>query len=438
MISVSSCTPPFLAVFLCLLLLSVGVRLWLAARHMRHIAVHRDTVPVDFRAAVPLPAHRKAADYTLAGTRLGMLELVWGLLLLAGWTLLGGLNWLNQTLLSFMQPGLWQQLTLLVVFAGMGSVLDLPFGIYRTFVLEERFGFNRTTWRQWLKDALLGALVGAVLGLPIAALVLWLMGSAGALWWLWAWAALIAFNLLILFIYPAFIAPLFNRFEPLENQQIKTAADALMQRCGFHASGFYVMDGSRRSGHANAYFTGFGRNRRVVFFDTLLEKLSVEEIEAVLAHELGHFRHRHIVQRMVLMFASSLLGFAVLGFLSQQQWFYTALGVMPAGAASAQHFLSHNGALALILFLLTVPVFTFFFTALGAQWSRRHEFQADAYAVEQTSGQHLGQALLKLYTDNASTLTPDPLYVRFYYSHPPASERLQRMGYQPPLQPQVT
>lgn len=369
---------------------------------------------------------------------MGMVELVWSVSVLLAWTLLGGLHWLNQTLLTHMSPGLWQQLAVLTAFAVIGGVLELPSGLYRTFVLEERFGFNRITWRLWVKDFLLNALVAAILGVPTAALILWLMGSMGAAWWLWAWVALIALNLLILFIYPVFIAPLFNRFEPLDNQHMKAAAEALMQRCGFHASGFYVMDGSRRSGHANAYFTGFGRNRRVVFFDTLLEKLNAEQVQAVLAHELGHFRHRHIVQRVVLMFAGSLAGFALLGFLSRQQWFYSGLGVTPVtdpGGFAAQQFLYHNGALALILFMLAAPVFTFFFTAMGAQWSRRHEFQADAYAVAQTSGQHLGQALLKLYTDNASTLTPDPLYARFYYSHPPASERLRRMGYQPPLQP---
>lgn len=439
MIAPSSLASLFTTVFLCALLLGMGLRWWLASRHIRHIARHRNSVPQPFQNAVTLPAHQKAADYTIAKTRTGMLELGWGACLLICWTILGGLQWLNQTLLTFIEPGLLQQLALLVAFVVINSVLDLPFGLYNTFVTEERFGFNKTTWGLWLKDLLLGTVVGAVLGLPIAALVLSLMGSAGAVWWLWAWVALIGFNLLILFIYPTFIAPLFNKFEPLQNTEIQSVANALMQRCGFNAKGFYVMDGSRRSAHANAYFTGFGKSKRVVFFDTLIEKLTTGEVEAVLAHELGHFKHKHIVQRIVLMFASSLLGFALLGYLSQQTWFYTALGVKPLimvapltadTPAHVSNFLQHNGALALILFMLVTPLFTFFFTALSSQWSRKHEFQADAYAVEQSSGQNLGQALLKLYNDNASTLTPDPLYVRFYYSHPPASERLERMGYQ--------
>jgi STE24 endopeptidase len=277
------------------------------------------------------------------------------------------------------------------------------------------------TLKLWLLDLVKSSLVGAAIGLPLAALVLWLMGAAGHAWWLWTWGVWTGFNLLLLFIYPSFIAPLFNTFKPLDDENLKARVTALMQRCGFAAKGFFVMDGSRRSGHGNAYFTGFGTSRRVVFFDTLLAKLSVPEVEAVLAHELGHFKHKHIVKRMVTMFAISLLGFAVLGWLTTQAWFYTGLGVQPNLGAP-------NNALALLLFILAMPVFSFFISPVFAQLSRKHEFEADAYAVTQTSGQDLSSALLKLYEDNASTLTPDPVFVRFYYSHPPATERLMRFN----------
>jgi STE24 endopeptidase len=263
--------------------------------------------------------------------------------------------------------------------------------------------------------------VGALIGLPIVALIVWLMGSTGALWWLWAWAVWMGFNLLILVLYPTVIAPLFNKFEPLQDEQLKARVTALMQRCGFSAKGLFVMDGSKRSAHANAYFTGFGAAKRVVFYDTLLKQLNPGEVDAVLAHELGHFKHKHILQRIALMFGLSLGGLALLGWLSQQVWFYTGLGVLPQLGAA-------NDAMALLLFLLVIPVFSYFVSPLSAHLSRRHEFQADAYACRQTSGNDLGSALLKLYQDNASTLTPDPVYARFYYSHPPASERLSRLN----------
>jgi STE24 endopeptidase len=293
--------------------------------------------------------------------------------------------------------------------------------VYQTFVVEERFGFNKITWQLWLGDLLKSSLIGAVIGLPIAALILWLMGAAGDVWWLWAWAVWIAFNLLLLVVYPTFIAPLFNKFQPLEDETLKARVTALMQRCGFAAKGLFVMDGSKRSAHANAYFTGFGAAKRVVFYDTLLSKLSPGEVDAVLAHELGHFKHRHIVKRIGGLFAFSLLGFGLLGWLATRPWFYLGLGVGP-------NLEGANDALALVLFLLAVPVFSFFIAPLMAQLSRRHEFEADAFAVAQTGRDDLRTALLKLYEDNASTLTPDPLFVKFYYSHPPASERLARMA----------
>ncbi|RZI76500.1 MAG: M48 family peptidase, partial [Variovorax sp.] len=314
-----------------------------------------------------------------------------------------------------------QQLALLASFALIGGLLDLPFTLWQTFRLEERFGFNKLTWRLWLVDAAKGLLLGALIGLPILALILWLMGAAGSFWWLWAWGAWMGFNLLLMLVYPTFIAPLFNKFQPLDDPTVKARVTALMKRCGFAAKGLFVMDGSKRSAHANAYFTGFGASKRVVFYDTLLRQLNAGEVEAVLAHELGHFKHRHIVKRMVTLFALSLAGFALLGWVSDRSWFYTGLGVQPNMGAA-------NDALVLLLFMLAVPVFGFFVTPLSARLSRQHEFEADAYAVAQTSGADLSAALLKLYNDNASTLTPDPVFVQFYYSHPPASERLARMA----------
>ena len=397
------------------------VKFWLATRQIRHVARHRGAVPAAFAGSVSLAAHQKAAGYTITKARFGLLELAFGAAVLLGWTLLGGLDALNQALLGWLGGGMAQQLALLVAFAFIGGVLDLPFTLYQTFVIEERFGFNKMSFGLWLGDLLKSTAVGVVIGLPIAALILWLMGAAGGLWWLWAWGVWMGFNLLLLVIYPTFIAPLFNKFKPLEDEALKARVTALMQRCGFAAKGLFVMDGSKRSAHANAYFTGFGAAKRVVFYDTLLAKLSPGEVDAVLAHELGHFKHKHIIKRIASLFALSLAGFALLGWLSMQAWFYTGLGVRPNMGAP-------NDALALLLFLLAVPVFTFFISPLFAQLSRRHEFEADAYAVAQTSGRDLSTALLKLYEDNASTLTPDPVFVKFYYSHPPASERLARMA----------
>jgi STE24 endopeptidase len=399
-------------------------RFWLATRQMRHVASHRDTVPAAFAEKITVDAHQKAADYTITKARFGLLELALGTAVLLGWTLLGGLDALNQALMVWLGGGMVQQLMLVIGFALISGLIDLPLTLYQTFVIEERFGFNKMTPRLWLADLLKSTLMGAAIGLPIVALILWLMGSAGRFWWLWAWCAWMGFNLLLLLIYPTFIAPLFNKFQPLEDESLKNRVTALMQRCGFAAKGLFVMDGSKRSAHANAYFTGFGAAKRVVFYDTLLRQLDPGEVEAVLAHELGHFKHRHILKRIASLFALSLAGFALLGWLSAQTWFYTGLGVIPSLGAGLN---APNDALALLLFLLSMPVFTFFIAPLLAQLSRKHEFEADAYAVAQTSGQSLAHALLKLYQDNASTLTPDPLYVKFYYSHPPASERLARM-----------
>jgi len=397
------------------------LKFWLASRQVRHVAQHRGAVPAAFASTISLAAHQKAADYTVAKSRFGIVEMAWSAAVLLGWTLLGGLDLLNRVLFDQLGGGMWQQLALLASFSVVGGLLDLPFSLWQTFRLEERFGFNKMTLRLWVGDALKGVLLGALIGLPLAALILWLMGAAGTRWWLWAWMVWVGFNLTLMLVYPTFIAPLFNKFQPLDDATLKNRVTALMKRCGFAAKGLFVMDGSRRSAHANAYFTGFGASKRVVFYDTLLRQLSAGEVEAVLAHELGHFKHRHVMKRMVGMFAMSLAGFALLGWLSSQVWFYTGLGVEPNMTAP-------NDALALLLFMLAAPVFGVFLSPLAAMLSRRHEFEADAYAVAQTNRADLSNALLKLYQDNASTLTPDPVFVKFYYSHPPASERLARMA----------
>jgi STE24 endopeptidase len=402
------------------LMAAMLLKFWLASRQIRHVALHRHAVPAAFADRITLEAHQKAADYTIAQGRLGLLELAWGTALTLGWTLMGGLSWLNTLVSQWWAPGLAQQVSLLAAFAVIGSIIDLPFTLYRTFVLEQRFGFNKTTPSLWMKDLLKSSVVASVIGLPLATLVLWMMGATGSLWWLWTWGVWMGFNLLMLLVYPTWIAPWFNQFKPLDDPALKERVSALMARCGFTSKGFYVMDGSKRSAHANAYFTGFGASKRVVFYDTLLAQLSPAEVDAVLAHELGHFSHRHIAKRIVLMFGMSLLGFAALGWLSQQVWFYTGLGVAPNLAGA-------NDALALLLFMMVLPLAGTFVGPAMAQLSRKHEFEADAYAAAKTSGSDLASALLKLYKDNASTLTPDPVYVKFYYSHPPASERLGRM-----------
>ena len=405
------------------LVLGLLIRFYLATRQIRHVAQNRHAVPAAFAGVISLESHQKAADYTITKARFGLLEMAFGAALLLGWTLLGGIDVLNQAvnataLASF--GALVPQLALLAAFAAISGVLDLPFTLYSTFKIEERFGFNKMTFKLWLTDMVKGLAVGIVIGLPIAALILWLMGSSSSLWWLWAWAAWMGFNLAILVLYPTVIAPLFNKFKPLDDESLKARVTALMQRCGFAAKGLFVMDGSKRSAHANAYFTGFGAAKRVVFYDTLLKQLSPAEVDAVLAHELGHFKHKHIIKRIFGMFAMSLVGFALLGWLSSQVWFYTGLGITP-------NLNGGNDALALLLFMLVVPLFSFFISPIFAQFSRKHEFEADAYAVAQTEARDLQSALLKLYQDNASTLTPDPVFVKFYYSHPPASERLARM-----------
>lgn len=406
------------------ILVSLLIKFWLATRQMRHVAAHRGAVPPAFVGTVPLEAHQKAADYTMAKLRFGIVSEAFGSAVLIGWTLLGGLAWLNGVVYDFVLPrwgGMAYQLLLIGAFVFIGGILDLPFDLYRTFRLEEDFGFNKTTPALYVGDLVKSTLLGVAIGGPLLAVVLWIMQATGAHWWIWAWVALSGFQLLAMVIYPILIAPLFNKFMPLNDDALMLRVQSLMKRCGFRARGFYVMDGSRRSAHANAYFTGFGSAKRVVFYDTLLKRLNADEVEAVLAHELGHFAHSHIAKRLVLMLAFSLAGFALLGWLAAQTGFYTGLGVTPNTLAS-------NDALALLLFMMGLPPFMFFVSPLFASLSRRDEYQADAYARSNANAADLVRALLKLYEDNASTLTPDPLYVRFYYSHPPASSRIAALG----------
>jgi STE24 endopeptidase len=404
-----------------LLVANLLTKLWLSGRQVRHVAQHRAQVPAAFAHTISLDAHQKAADYTLAKARVGVADLGLDAIMLMAWTLLGGLDLLNQVTLDWMGEGMGQQIMLVVSFSLIGGLIGLPLSLFQTFGIEQRFGFNNTTPKLWVSDMLKGLLVGMVLGLPILWLVLWLMQAGAALWWFYTWAALVVYQLFVMWIAPNVIMPFFNKFTPLEDATLKERVTALMTRSGFTAKGFFVMDGSRRSAHSNAFFTGFGAAKRVVFFDTLLAKLNGDEMEAVLAHELGHFKHRHILKMMATSFATSLAGLALLGWVSQQVWFYTGLGVMP-------NLNGNNSALALLLFMLVLPLFTFFVSPLSARRSRKFEFEADAYAVANSDGKALANALLKLYQDNASTLTPDPWYVAFYYSHPPASQRLARMA----------
>ncbi|NPT46745.1 M48 family metalloprotease, partial [Paraburkholderia sp. 1N] len=398
----------------------VGTKLWLASRQIRFVARHREQVPSQFAGTIALTAHQRAADYTVERTRLTMIEIVVGAAVLIGLTLLGGVQALDLAISDWLGRGYAGQIALVAAVIAITSAIDLPFEYYRQFVVEQRFGFNRMSKGIFFLDRLKGVLLGAAFGLPLLFVVLWLMTQAGSLWWLWTWIVWVAFQLLVLVLYPSFIAPLFNKFEPLKDEALKSRIEALMKRCGFAAKGLFVMDGSRRSAHGNAYFTGFGAAKRIVFFDTLLARLSGNEIEAVLAHELGHFKRRHVIKRMVVMFAISLAMLALLGWLTQCVWFYEGLGVRPS-------LIGGNSGLALVLFFLALPVFLFFVTPLGSLSSRKHEFEADAFAATQTDAQDLVNALVKLYEDNASTLTPDPLYTAFYYSHPPASQRIDRL-----------
>ncbi len=406
------------------LLFNLAIKIGLMTRQNKCVLMNRFQVPAAFESTITLAAHQKAADYTLAKSKIAFWDLFLEILVIVAWTLLGGINALNQALVSWLGLGLVQETTFILSFVFISGLINLPLSWIQTFVIEERFGFNKLTVKLWLTDMIKGVLLGLVLGVPLIALILWLMEVGGASWWIKAWLALVGFQLLMIWIAPTFLMPLFNKFTPLSDDALKERISSLMDRSGFKAKGFFVMDGSKRSAHSNAFFTGFGSSKRVVFFDTLLEQLSADEMEAVLAHELGHFKHMHLIKMMAINFCLTLLGFALLGFVMQQSWFYTGLGVTP----NLQGFSpSGNNALALILFTLVTPLVTFISTPVSSWRSRVQEFEADAYAGQHANAEHLASALTKLYTDNASTLTPDPWYAAFYYSHPPATERLARM-----------
>ncbi len=406
----------FTAIFLFMLAISVALQLWLGYRHARYVGAHRDQVPEEFRDNIPLAAHRKAADYTVASTRLGGLETLYSGLLLMLWTIAGGLDLLDRAWRGLHFGPLVTGVLVLISAMLLMSLLDLPFSAVRTFILEQRFGFNRSSVGVFLGDLVKGAALMLILGAPLALLVLWIMASAGTLWWLYVWMVWFGFSLLMMWAYPSVIAPLFNKFTPLQDMGLKERIETLLHECGFKSDGIFVMDGSKRSTHGNAYFGGIGSNKRIVFFDNLIKQLDGDEIEAVLAHELGHFRLHHIRKRLAGLGLMSLLGLALLGWLITQPWFYHGLGV-----SQPSHYM------ALLLFMLSAPVFGFLLTPAGAWISRRHEFQADAYAAGRRDAAALVRALVKLYEENASTLTPDPIYSRFYYSHPPASVRIEHL-----------
>jgi STE24 endopeptidase len=404
-------------VFLAALSATLLIRLWLGLRHVIHVQAHRDSVPVAFSQTISLESHRKAADYTVAKTRLTLVQAVAQILLLLVFTLGGGLQWLDEVWRALLpQAELLRGAFVIVSAFVVSSLVELPFDYYKTFTVDERFGFNRMSRGMFFGDLVKHALVGVALGAPILLAALWLMQAAGAAWWLYLWMMWSAFNLLMLAVYPTFIAPLFNTFEPLQDAGLKTRIEALLTKCGFRSQGLYVMDSSTRSSHGNAYFTGFGAAKRVVFFDTLLKRLEPDEIEAVLAHELGHYRHRHVFKRIAVLFAVSFAGLALLGWLIDQPAFYAGLGVE-----------TPSPYMGLLLFLLVSPMFLFLLRPLLSGYARRNEFEADAYAAQHADARRLVDALVKLYRDNASTLTPDRLHSAFYDSHPPANERIARL-----------
>lgn len=406
-------------VFLLAVAISLGLRVWLASRQIRHVASNRASVPNDFSGQISLEAHQKAADYTVAKTKLGMVNLWWETAILIGFTLLGGLD-LIQTYTGGTLSGIWAGVALVAAVGLVSSLLDLPIGYYKQFVTEQKFGFNRMTPGLFFGDWAKGLVVGAMLGGPLLFAVLFLMREAGSGWWLWAWALWFGFSLALMWLFPTFIAPLFNKFTPLEEGSTRDRILALLSRCGFDSDGLYVMDGSRRSSHGNAYFSGMGKAKRIVFFDTLLARLSEDQIEAVLAHELGHYKKNHIRKHLIFSGISSLLMFALLGYLVNATWFFTGLGVTPD---------LNNGheAMALVLFMLALPYFSFPVRPVMSWLSRKHEFEADAYAAQQSNSEYLISALVKLYEDNASTLTPDRLHSAFYDSHPPAAIRISHL-----------
>jgi STE24 endopeptidase len=416
----------FTVVFLVALVLSILIKTWLASRHIHYVRTHRNSVPDKFSSQINLEAHQKAADYTCAKTRLSYVSIFLEVVLLLMLTLGGGLNILAIFWSNWFSDSLAHGMALILSTILLMGVVEIPINYYRTFVIEKEFGFNKMTLTMFFADLVKQTFLGVLFGVPLLFGVLWLMEEMGANWWFYVWFMWMAFNLIILSIYPTWIAPLFNKFTPLDDASLKNRIEQLMQKCGFKSSGLFVMDGSRRSSHGNAYFTGFGKTKRIVFFDTLLSHLSTPEIEAVLAHELGHFKRRHVIKRIGWTFAMSLVLLWVLGYLMQQDWFYQGLGVSTSSEIWAAAS-SPPTAMALLLFFLVIPTFTFLFQPLSSLYSRKHEFEADAYAAEKASASDLTQALVKLYQDNAATLTPDPLHSAFYDSHPPAAVRIARL-----------
>lgn len=407
---------PFGLVFLGALALSTTLRLWLAWRHIRHVQSHRARVPREFEGEITLEAHQRAADYTCAKTRLAMASTAVEVVAILWLTFGGGLQSLHELTAAWLPQGLARGIALIALVTLLMTAIELPFGIYRTFRIEQRFGFNRMTPGLYAADLAKSLLLTAAFGLPLVASVLWLMDRMGTYWWIYAWIVWVGFNLFMLAIYPTWIAPLFNRFSPMQDEELKARVERLLARCGFRAKELMVMDGSRRSTHGNAYFTGFGASRRIVFFDTLLARLTPPEVEAVLAHELGHFKLRHVAKRMAWIFCASLALLWLLGYLLDKPWFFEGLNVS-----------SPSTAMGLILFFIVAPQFAFLLQPLGAMYSRRHEFEADGYAARHASAADLISALVKLYRDNASTLTPDPIHSAFYDTHPPASIRIARL-----------
>ena len=404
--------------FISLLIATTFVRIWLGKRHIAHVQSHRNQVPQAFSENIALEAHQKAADYSTDKTKLALLEATVQAVLLAALTIGGGLQWIDDVWRNLIVNHDIARGALVIVSAMLvSSMIDLPFEYYKTFVVDEKFGFNKMTPAMFFSDLVKQSVVGIILGAPILFAALWLMQGAGQYWWLYLWIIWSAFNLIMLAVYPTFIAPFFNKFTPLEDQALKQRIESLLTKCGFKSQGLFVMDGSARSSHGNAYFTGFGASKRVVFFDTLLDRLNADEIEAVLAHELGHFKHHHVIKRIAMMFFVSFLGLALLGWLMNQDWFYMGLGVSEA-----------SNHMALVLFLLVSPVFLFILRPIMASYSRKNEFEADSYAAQHANAKYLIEALVKLYRDNASTLTPDPLHSAFYDSHPPASIRISKLA----------
>ena len=406
----------FGTIFVAALLLTAAARLWLGWRQVRHVTAHRGAVPPQFAAEISLAAHQKAADYTCARTRFAMIDLVFGTLIVLALTFGGGLQLLHDVSAAWFAEGIARGICLIALFLLLMTVLDLPFDLYRTFGIEQRFGFNKMTVGLFFVDLAKSLALGAVLLLPLVALILWLVGALGAWWWIYAWITVVVFSIFVTFIAPTVIMPLFNKFSPLQDPELRQRVENLAARCGFTIKDLQVMDGSRRSAHGNAFFSGFGASKRIVFFDTLLASLRPPEVESVLAHELGHFKLRHVIKRMAWSALGGIFFFWLLSVLMREGWFFTGLGVS-----------APSPAMALILFSLVIPPFAFLLQPLGAMYSRKHEFEADQYAARNASARDLVSALIKLYKDNASTLTPDPLHSAFYDSHPPAIARIARL-----------